>query len=607
MRFAFVLLLIGWTGLLRAADLDIVSRPATWDVVVGFAEHRFLTSTFQEHVREEIGDRLRAALGEAVNLTVRGADPLLPQVLARGFGALDRLDRISDRHLAYLVVRFREGRYELEARQFVGPAGFALPAAPPSFTADRRDVGRLASQLLLNDFSPVGIVGASPQILLEGGKLGLDARVKPGDAFAIFQIQQDGATQRSARIPWLLLEATAPPRDGVVVGKLWRRFAEDDLKPKAGVVRYVAVKLPARKDTLRLRFVEEPRERPLAGLTLEVLSGGRGSKQELVTDRDGMATTDKAIDRFAVVRVMQGAKVRTQFPVPLIDDHPVLVPLSARSEQDELGGLEFRRDLWIRRVIDDLSQSADRVADLNRLLGKSLDEALVGSKASLQWLDERLALHLEERSYLAKAAKERNVTEAALQLAPAETTLGDLRKRREQLAEFVGRLEKAVEQAQSEQTKAISQQVERAKLLESQGDAEEAIRGLEAALKVRDEASVREQLERLRKLWEPKSTAHSEARTFLLKTWPRVEPQELPKKLDEARRALSIVREAGDVLTLTKLRFVDASLAVQIKKRLDAVRTRTDDEARTESRMLREAAENLGRFHTQVLVVSKKD
>jgi tetratricopeptide (TPR) repeat protein len=609
MRRSALLLLILSAKLLHAADADVVAKPATWDVVVGFAEHRFLTSTFQQQVREEIGDRLRTALGDAVEVTVRGSDPLLPQVLARGLGTLDRLDRLEDRHRAYVIVRFHEGRYELDARHFAGPAAFAVPSADPTFTADRRDVARLASQSLLNGFSPVGIVDAkgSPSVLLEGGKLGLDARVRPGDAFAVVQVQQDGPNQRAVRMPWVLLEAIGSPRDGVASCKVWRRFAEDDLKPRPGIVRYVAVRLPARKELLRLRFVEESRERPLAGLTLEVQSGGSGMKQELVTDRDGMATTDKAIDRFAVVRVLQGSQVRTQFPVALLDEYPVTVPLSARPEQDELVGLEFRRDLWIRRVIDDLAQSADRVAELNRLLGKSLDEALGASKSSLRWLDDRLTMHSEERSHLTKAAKERNVAEAALKLGPAESALGDLRKRREQLADFVGRLEKAVEQSQNEQTKAIAQQVERAKLLESQGDAVEAIRALEAALKVRDEGSVRAHLERLRKQWEPISPAHSDARTFLLQTWPRVEPQELPKKLDEARRALSIVREAGDTLTLTKLRFVDASLAVQIKKRLDAVRSRADDEARAESRMLRDAAENLGRFHSQVLAAGKKD
>ncbi|MFO0863834.1 MAG: hypothetical protein U0744_04110 [Gemmataceae bacterium] len=608
MRSAAVLLLMLSCSRIHAADGDIVAKPAMWDVVIGFAEHRFLTSTFQQHVREEIGDRLRTALGDAVEITVRGSDPLLPQVLSRGLGTLDRLDRVGDRHLAVVVVRFHEGRYELDARHFVGPAAFALPATAPSHTADRRDVARLASQLLLSSFAPIGIVdgATSPRISLEGGKLGLDARVKPGDAFAVVQIQQDGPYVRAIRMPWVLLEATTVPRDGVVSFKLWRRFAEDDVKPRAGIARFVAVKLPTRKDMLRFRFVEESRERPLAGLTLEVQSGGSGAKQELVTDRDGLATTEKAIDRFAVVKVMQGSQVRTQFPVALLDEHPVLVPLSARPEQDELVGLEFRRDLWIRRVIDDLSQSADRVTDLNRLLGRSLDEALVGSKASLKWLDERLSLHAEERLHLAKAAKERNA-EAALKLAPAEVALGDLQKRREQMAEFVGRLEKAVEQAQNEQTKAIAHNGWSGRSCWNRRETRTTRSApLETGL-VRDEPDVRDQLERLRKLWEPKSSAHADARTFLLKTWPRVEPQDLPKKLDEARRALSIVREAGDALTLRKLRFVDASLAVQLKKRLDAVRTRNDDEARAESRMLRDAAENLGRFHAQVLAVSKKD
>ena len=171
---------------------------------------------------------------------------------------------------------------------------------------------------------------------------------------------------RGTRVPWALLQVKGTPRDGTCHCRLWHRYREDDLRYVPGVVGYRCLRLSTVEGPLRLRLVDKEQFAPLEGLQVHVEEPGSDKAAELTTNRDGLLVTPARYRHMVWVRVLSGDTVRAQFPIALTGSGTVVCRLPAIPDADIHTTIEFRKDQWVRRILDDLRLAGERVTDLNQ-------------------------------------------------------------------------------------------------------------------------------------------------------------------------------------------------------------------------------------------------
>ncbi|MCI0638070.1 MAG: hypothetical protein L0Y72_28030 [Gemmataceae bacterium] len=587
-------------------DLD---KPYRLQVVLGVAENRFLTPLFREELQQDLQESLQRSLGGLAKVEVVRAHPLLREVEAKGLtSALDALEQLTGLKTHFVLIGFDAGVYTLQARQFDGPTGLASPVVRRAHTTDRSVVARVAAQLVETDFGVVGTVveaGKDIRLAIQGGKLApLDRWVKKGDVFAISRLSAAGGKLRGRRVEWALLEALAEPRDGIVTCKLWRRYLEDDLAPAPGVTGYRALKLATISGPLRVRFLDAEQFLPLDGLPVHVFHP-QGAKTELSTNRDGLATTRDSFPHFAVIDVRWGGAALVRLPVAIVDERTIVCRLKTQPEAETLATLEIRRDQWLRRSLDSLRLSSERLIALEYLLNKSFQAALESARSGQEFLAKELSQLEEERDGILKQAADKKLQ--GFDLGDGQALFNELAKKRKDLAAFVERIEAALADEKSEKSLGLTKLLERARLLEGEADFEQALALYGQFLKASpDQKKIREHWEALAKAWVIKDEAHAQARTYFYQVWPRLEVDDLRKNLDKAQKFLSTCAAAQDRLTPLKIVQANVSHAAALKRRLDALRRQDTEDNRLQAKAIAQVADGLRRLHAEAVKLGRK-
>ncbi|MCI0380264.1 MAG: hypothetical protein L0215_21980, partial [Gemmataceae bacterium] len=442
------------TSLLRAQLDPDLDKPYRLQVVLGVAQNRFLTPLFQDQLQQDLQESLQRLLGRLAKVEVVRAHPLLREVEAKGLAAaLDAIEQLSSLKTHFVLIGFDAGVYSLQARQYDGSTGLASPVVRRAQISDRSAVARLAAQLVEQDFGVVGTVveaGKEVQLAIQGGKLApLDRWVKKGDVFAISRLSAAGGKLRGRRVEWALLEALAGPREGIVMCKLWRRYLEDDLAPAPGVTGYRALKLTTISAPVRVRLLDAEQFRPLDGLPVHVFHP-QGAKTELSTNRDGLATTRDAFPHFAVIEVRWGGSAQVRLPVEIVDEGTIVCLLKTQPEAEALATLEIRRDQWLRRLLDNLRLSSERMTALELQLNKSFQTALDSARTGKQMLESELSQLQEERDGILRQAADKKLQ--GLDLGDGPALFDELTKKRKDLAAFVERIEAVLADEKSEKS-----------------------------------------------------------------------------------------------------------------------------------------------------------
>src|SRR5262249_9384910 len=156
---------------------------------------------------------------------------------------------------------------------------------------------------------------------------------------------------------------------------------------------YRCVKLGTTQGPLRLRFIEasERTLTPRPDLQVRVRRGGftgeDAAREEGTTNADGFfqAGRDKPFENLAFVTVLDGGVEKARMPVAIADDGPVVIPISIKAEAST--PLQFRRNLWLQRIYENLLVQAELFKQLNDLAAKpeqrklALERAQTGLKA----------------------------------------------------------------------------------------------------------------------------------------------------------------------------------------------------------------------------------
>jgi hypothetical protein len=580
-------------------------KPYALRVVLHLAPHRLFTPLFQEQLQNDLRDQLRLALGPLATVEVVRDHPLLPGVLQRGLdAALDGLEEVSPRKTHFVLLDYDADQYRLQAKQYDGVTGRPSAVVRRVQTHDRSRVATLAAQLVEDDFGIVGTVtqtGKEFQLTLMAADRGDLARwVKPGDVFAVSRLVQAGPRVRAERLASAYLEVLDTPNKGVCRCRYWHRYQEDRIALDApGVLGYRALKLTTVVQPVRVRLLDDESDQPLAGMHVQVLRAGQDAKTDLTTNRQGTAVTKEPFSNLALVRLLEGDRVRSQVPFPLVDDRPLTVRFQRQPEADSFAALEFRRDAWLRRLYENLALASERSAEANRLLAQSLQAAFDHGQAGAKVLDGETQYLTSERDELQQMIRTQKTKR--FDLREGEQRLEELKRRHAEVVQFTQRLEVLLKDPGGEASIGLQKMLERARLLEGEADFAPAIAIYTKVLQASpDQAKVKEHLAKLESAWAVKNDKHAAARAFVYQTWAKLEPAHFKDHLAQAKEAAKTLRDVDDRLTLQKFALLDNLHAGLLKKRLDQLRQRDSEDNRNQARQLVAVVENLRALHAEI-------
>jgi tetratricopeptide (TPR) repeat protein len=585
---AALLAVLGLCGSARALDPELTT-PYKVQVVLRVAPNRLLTPIFKEQLRRDLQQGLQAALGAMGEVEVIDVgevetdkqEPLWKEVAAKGLRAgLDAPARGNSAVKTHFVnVDFVDGQYELEARQYDGLTGLASPAVRRERTPDRQFVARTAALLVDRDFGLVGTVtdggdGRAVRVALKGGglKVPLDRWVKKGDVFALVQVGGEG---RTARLPWTILQADAAPgEDGSCACKVLPPQARPLTAAGAG---YRCLKLGTVRAPVRVRVIEGGRKGPARAPENVILYIGRRSfndsdRVDCVPDNDGYYSSEKEkegalYDGVAFVTVTHGGQVRTQVPLALVDDRTVTLPIRLGAEPPEF---IQKRALWEQRLLNEQLTLDELFKSLNDDIGKAdrRAAAVEHARKAIDGLNQRLPAYAEERKEL--AAIKPATGAKPLDLSRGDRRLEDVKKGRDELRDFVGRVEEFLKKNDGSELLDTKAKYEQARNLETAGDYDRAIKLYEEVLAKTKDAGLEKRLPKLKAAWEPKNEDHRKARAFLYETWPKLAPPAVMKeRVKQAQDALAVCKKANDPFGPRKLLAVTRQHVTQLSKQLD--------------------------------------
>jgi hypothetical protein len=251
----------------------------------------------------------------------------------------------------------------------------------------------------------------------------------------------------------------------------------------------------------------------------------------------------------------------------LVDDRTVTLPIRLGGEEPRL---LTERALWEQDLLNEQLTLDDMFKSLNEEIGKAdrRTAAVDRARKALERLNARLQIYAEDRGNLAKSKPPAGGK--PIDLSKGDRRLADIRRGRDDLKDFVTRMEAIVKEENSPEAQQAKADVEQARNLEIAGDYGRAIELYEKVLARTKDAALKLRLDNLKKAWEPKSDEHRAARAFIYDTWPElVAPAAMNERIKQAQAALAACRKAGDPLGPRKLLRVANSHANKLSQELE--------------------------------------
>jgi hypothetical protein len=607
----------------RAADE--LHTPYDLRIVLHVAEHRLLGDVFRERVTRELRDGLQAALGDLAMVSVVREHPRLKDVLNYGLEkGLDGWTERSPTKTHFVLIDIAGSEYDIQARQYDGPTGRASRVVRHDRTRDRDFVARAAALLVAHDFGLVGTVISEPdgqmqvKVALQAGALGPVTRwLRKG---RVFEILPPGG---GVPLPWALLQVQDQPAEdsgGVIVCKLLRRYEITNL------VGHRCLLLGTTRSALRLRFMQEkgnvqvPLDRSLTvAIRRKDFVGEKNTQLKKSTDQAGWIDTtrdgaDGVFEDVAFVSVTGGMQgVLPQVPVAIVDDRPVIIPVTLTGEA---GGLLIaRRAGWERKVADSYLVQVSLFQELQELQDQAakpdakpeararmLDKARAGfdrvKRDSRHLQDEREAL-----------AQETARTRGVFKPDREDQLLKVLQQGEASLQRFLGEQEQIDREENDPKKKQLRTELQRARLLEEQefevGKAiEKYEKVLAAGLKDPD---LRKHVEELKAMWQTKDEKHKEARLFIYNVWPTLDNEGVKEHLAEAVQAFAECRRVKDLISPRKLFKATEAHAVRMNKELEKLKPAINIDDEKPAKLIESVAPGLKKLASDIVVFLQRE
>lgn len=595
-----------------------LKKPYHLRVILRIAEKPQFTDIFREQVKREVHDSIQLGLEELGRAEVIDASnptaklnsleiKVLKELQAKDLQRVldDRsLQVLSDVKTHFVLIDLVNDRYEIQARQHDGSTGLAGPVVRRDNTRDRLLVARKAVLLIKQDFGLVATLleKVNDQVVklaLKAGDLGvpMERWVKKGEVFAIAQVKQGPNGPWSFRVPHALLQVIEEPVQGVCQCRLFYRYKDppSQLQGGAGVLGYRFLKLGTQAGKVRLRLVDKDTFFPISNPLAVVVSAedfDPKKKTEEQAIREGNLQTNQIYQHVAFVRIQSGASTLAQLPVEILDDNPIICPVTVDAKLGEHGLFEMEKRRWEDQVYERLLVLVDLRKELGVLIQKKAHkDALDKAQAGLAGLEGDIKDFAAESRRLSVAAKEAKIPNNLL--ASADQRLKELTAAQEDLKKSIANLQEVVkvEGAKKVQAELLAQ----AQQHEQEAEFQEAIDLYKKFLKdIGDNPEVRKRLEKLDESWIVKNDAHRQARKFIYESWPKLKnASDLKDKITEASQALETCVKVKDRLTPAMLYKVSLGYVNKLSNELDALKKNLTEDNKNAIKAIEELAPKL--------------
>ncbi len=583
-------------------------KPYQLEVVLHLNKQRSLTEVFREQVERELGDSLQDALGELARVKVVSKHPRLADVLSKGLQrGLDEWRDRSPVKTHFVLIDYSGEQYVIQARQHDGLTGLSSPVARQQRTLFRQLVAKTAALLVAEDFGLVGTVRlpANPnevKVDLKGADLGVPLKpwIKPGEVFVVVQVPVGNGP--CAQLPWTVLQVQKlPGEDGPEC--ICRLYApgRPELKMTPQTAGYRCLKVATGKFPLRVQLMNV-KEKPVAPVEGVLVLGYKvrrqgftGEEQTLFSStlQEGVIDTAKRqepalFDHLAFLTVELVGGKQANVPVPLVGEQVVQVPLSVSTDSN-IDQVRFRADGWTRAVAESLQVQNHLMTEVLALSKQQdqLAQAMTKSREAIQRTEEDVKRLKSERTELLKEANDLGVSRP--NLTASEERLKKIEAGKEELARFLAQLEKNDKEINDPQRKKWLNELERARLLVKEAEVAQALEIYEQVVKGLNSPAVKEEMEQLKKDWEPRDEKHRKARQFIWEEWSKplsaVQLAELMKETNEpnARAVLKECESVRDLFGLKKLLDVTVNHSGRLLEELGKLNAiNVDDERKIE-------------------------
>jgi hypothetical protein len=322
-----------------------------------------------------------------------------------------------------------------------------------------------------------------------------------------------------------------------------------------------------------VQYARDKSEAPLLGLRVSINSGGfEGTNRELrSTNADGQVQSERNYQNVAFVTVSSAAGPVARFPVEILDERTVALPVSFDPKGEARGELESHKSNWLRGLQNSWLSVGSLITDLNRLKDTSIKEAHERATQGYKTLQADLDHLNKERLALVQEAGTNK-----LDLADGDLLNKKLKERLDEIQRYIANLEDILKQEADPARAKLMAKIKLIPQLEAENEYRKALDLAREALAESEKVLKKPNPELIQKVKElegvlgPKDDDHRAAQDFIYEPLPKLEDTEqIKEQVDKARTAFEECRKAGDYLSLRKLQPHLLSLNRALKDRAE--------------------------------------
>lgn len=569
------------TGFLPAAPLSAETKePYTWRILLRTTKHPFLDNAVRERLGRELKAALQPSLGplgsvEVIDLaTATNLDAISKEFQAKGFAALEPAANRPLNGIKYhgLNIDYKEGAYQLNARQYDGFTGLASPLLRTKIVRTPDQIARMAGILLEPDLGAVGTVEVIPtdathvMLVMRGNALGpVETLVKKGDIFAVSVIKENKPTGLvGAPVQFTLLKVVEPVANGSCKCVILTRWASPFGREARKAAGIRAMKLPTIQSPVRVQLVDRNGKPHTRGSTLAITASdidltAKPTDTDRFEWRDGLYRSLRPFTGVACISLGLNGQAPQFFPVPVLSED--VLTLSFNIDPVAEKRAEFVRDCNdLRFRVADLfiAQHANAAA-LSKLLDATQNrDALARAETGRDTIAAAEKLLSEELKQLLLQPGATSDPTAKEILDACDRQLLAVRDGVSQLVTTIASLKDAIGKAGSagnlEKDFRGQELATRIKDLLARGEVPEAIDAYDQLVKLfPSEDSYRDSREKLKAEWAPKDDVHRQARDVIRTLAAAKTVDEFKAVNDLLRKAIPLLKAKKDRLGLRKL------------------------------------------------------